>query len=33
VRERVERAIVDESNDNPFGRPIPCNERWFKSGA
>jgi hypothetical protein len=33
VRESAERAIMEESNDNPLGRPIPCNERWRRNGA
>ena len=33
VRESVERAIMEESNDNPLGRPIPCNARLRRKGA
>jgi hypothetical protein len=28
VRESVERAVVKERDDNPFGRPMLCNEMW-----
>ena len=33
VRESVERAAVEEINDNPFGRLMPCNERRCSFGA
>ena len=33
VRESVERAVVEERDGNPFGRPIPCNARRCKNGA
>ncbi|KAH9980640.1 hypothetical protein BJV77DRAFT_1047383, partial [Russula vinacea] len=33
VRESVERVAAEESNDNPFGRSTPCNERRRRSGA
>ena len=26
MRESVERVAAEESNDNLFGRPTPCNE-------
>jgi hypothetical protein len=33
MRESVERAIMEESNDNPFEKPIPCNDRRRRNGA
>ncbi|KAH9995710.1 hypothetical protein BJV77DRAFT_989686 [Russula vinacea] len=33
VRESVESAVMEESDDNPFGRPTPCKERWRRFGA